>query len=867
MTSPNEEFRYDVIIDAKVAIEAMKALLRATADNNEKITQFTKQVVTDAKKWGVSWQYALNVYKQLNAELGKNKKATLFGQTGGQDLMGMSEQYLKAADSAGILGKATAQVSEKTNKAGDSMTNAEKKAHSYRRSIDAVRVAMGTLVAMGIFRFFNFLETSVRKAIESFKQMEMALYQLGAAERALSEAGVDIAPEDFQAIIDSVRELFPFISKIDTTRMVSSLALLTKDLRLTKEQMEGLAKAVPILAVRGSTTIESATEQVVNGLTTSGRGWKDLGVQVDANIIKQEAVAIGLVRTIKAYEELTAEQKQQVEVMALLSLLNKSVNDEVINQDDYLTTLDATTRATSSTWEDFLAKLGEISSPAIIEGLKLLIYQLEAVNKWLVKNQESIAIVVAFFSGLISAYKALQQTNNELANNATLFDRILGVVSPAIAEMRKLGKLGGSGFVDSFMEGYEEAMRRAGAFGELGPDTPTNPLANLQDSIDTSKAQDQIESLLEDLEEMDRREAKVISEFNEKQARELQDHLVDMARDEQDYQIKRQRFIADSNKDIAEKQEEAREKEKNEEAKHLEELRQLRERFLFDLEDALRDRDARQVLRLIEKYRMDKQAMINEYNLRSQEEKKRNQDDIQQAIDNRNEKLRQMDEDHAIEMARQEQDYQLKAQRRQEDHEQELAELRAMRVAKMQETAAAIAEEFGLKAEGAQAIYELLNKYYGPGGTFDGLFSYSNRSLVASAEQMLATLAQIIAQYQSMTTTMPKTTAPVPSFVNPNVPASPGRRNRVPGMAQGGTLFADTPTTVRFGEAGPEMATFIPLSRMNSSLNQSGGQTGASGEGSVKIELLLSPDLEARVIENTLGIAGNIVARVTRSKP
>ncbi len=46
------------------------------------------------------------------------------------------------------------------------------------------------------------------------------------------------------------------------------------------------------------------------------------------------------------------------------------------------------------------------------------------------------------------------------------------------------------------------------------------------------------------------------------------------------------------------------------------------------------------------------------------------------------------------------------------------------------------------------------------------------------------------------------------------------------GFATGGTMFADKPTLAMFGEAGPEMATFTPLS---SSGNQSGGGGGGGG--------------------------------------
>jgi len=90
------------------------------------------------------------------------------------------------------------------------------------------------------------------------------------------------------------------------------------------------------------------------------------------------------------------------------------------------------------------------------------------------------------------------------------------------------------------------------------------------------------------------------------------------------------------------------------------------------------------------------------------------------------------------------------------------------------------------------------------------------------------------------------------------------------GYAQGGTVIANRPTKAIFGEAGLEMATFTPLSRKGTDVNKifsnlSGGGSG-DGSGKVQIELLLSPDLESRIVKNTLTKTGQIVTKINRSK-
>jgi hypothetical protein len=66
-----------------------------------------------------------------------------------------------------------------------------------------------------------------------------------------------------------------------------------------------------------------------------------------------------------------------------------------------------------------------------------------------------------------------------------------------------------------------------------------------------------------------------------------------------------------------------------------------------------------------------------------------------------------------------------------------------------------------------------------------------------------------------------------------------------------------------------ELATFTPIGRSGSDVNKlfsSIGGGGGSGGGAINIELLLSPDLEARIVKNTLGQTANIITRTQRTK-
>jgi hypothetical protein len=91
------------------------------------------------------------------------------------------------------------------------------------------------------------------------------------------------------------------------------------------------------------------------------------------------------------------------------------------------------------------------------------------------------------------------------------------------------------------------------------------------------------------------------------------------------------------------------------------------------------------------------------------------------------------------------------------------------------------------------------------------------------------------------------------------------------GMAEGGTIVANRPTTVTFGENNEwEAASFTPIGRTGKDVNKIFSQLGkgsADGMGGmVTIALDLSPDLEARITNNTMTKTARIITQVRRTK-
>ena len=75
-------------------------------------------------------------------------------------------------------------------------------------------------------------------------------------------------------------------------------------------------------------------------------------------------------------------------------------------------------------------------------------------------------------------------------------------------------------------------------------------------------------------------------------------------------------------------------------------------------------------------------------------------------------------------------------------------------------------------------------------------------------------------------------------------------------------MYANAPTSAMFGENGPEIAQFTPLSKLNtndlSPVSNSSAQALQNGGGKIKLEVWLSDGLESRIIDNTMGQLASI---------
>jgi len=819
-----------------------------------------------------------NYGDNVQALMGNIKNLSAQTKTSFQDVGKYIQQNFKNIPTVAVKDALTG-IDNEVRGLGNSFRKTTGMAKGLQSVLNLIR---GILVAIGVFRVFQFIEESIRKAYDAARQMELALYKIVVAERALSKAGVDVTTKELRDMADNLTKTYSYISKIDATKMVADLSILTKDLGLSIEQLRDLTIAIPILAANAGITIEQATDQVVNGLANSGKGWKDLGVIVDANIIKQNAVSAGLVESKDKFDKLTAEQQQQIEVLSLLDILNESVAEGLAAQGDYAETADKKIRDLSATWEDFLATLGGVGIPLLGT---LSEYLITYIDLWKF-GINIIKFGIIEITALVTSFgRAVSEVFSGNIKNVKEFGRV--AVEEFLRVEQETLKYFGYFDEDSFkisVPGLGDAgITINERFREMGDeiDTPTKKVEELGDAISDLSQVDGFDDLVEDLIELQNKIEETKQEFEREWGgseitidaalnfdinssefselgREVQDYIIKIQRLVEDYARKRRDIIVDANQKITEANRKYHNQQIDDEARFQEQLRQLREKYLFNLEDALRERDARQVLRLQRQYQMDKEALINEHKLSQQEAARQHQEDLERIRQERDDRLAELAEEERIRLEQERQDFELEQQRAKEDHDLEMQQLNQEISDRLMEFARAIGEEYQLNEQGVQKLYELLNQYYGPSGTFDQLYKYSYESMVAQAQAMLAQVNAIISQAKSQMSLIP-TTFPSDDFFFRHSQQSIGNQ------AKGGTYLATRATKAVFGESGPEIASFIPLGS-SMSLPGIAPSSGNNMSGRLDIEILLSPDLESRIISSTLNETANVITRIQRSK-
>ena len=866
----DETVRTKLEFDAAQALDAMKKVQQQAETTAGKAQLLAQQVADYSRSLGQNWKKTLQQMKATGLESGI-RFTTPLGKDVTEDVYKNTKATLENAQAKDKLVTADNKAAASTRNFAGEVKKTTGTISLFGHGIDAIRTALGTLVAVGIFTVLTAVTEFFRGAIDQARQFEETLYRISNAERQLSQAGLEVTVSGLKKGIDDIQEALPIFSKEDVAQLIGSLATTTKELGFTEDQILKLGAAVAILNIN-STETESVLQtqaKVTNSLVSPmAKSIGSLGLAFGKLKIEAKGAELGIQKTM---EQMTDAEKTKIKFEIILETAGlENIEDisklrEIIQEgggdfealNEYLNSNTARLAANGAAWKDLQTTIGQVFLPflpTVTSGLKLVENGFNGLKFVLIEFMTILGATIGTIQELMAAPLD--------ADFGKIFEE--GMVR-RVAELRKdlVNTFFVGGLPDSASQGIKDLYEPL-----IKPPRETPTVAQTYEE-EMGKAEDAVEEseakIIDIMADARDKRAKIDEDYRRKIEDANRDHqqkLADIARDTQrkqddalrNYNQKVEDINRDANEKIAEANADARQKELDNEAEYQRRLRELRERFLLDLEDALRERDARQVLRLIKEYNLDKKNLEEKRKLDRQEARKDLAQKLADIERDRQLKLEAARRELAEKQAeiklwaeRERADAQIALQRKLADarewHRRELQEYQQYLQRKLQELARAIVKEYQLTAAGAQAIYRLLQGYFGANGN----------------------IAQLLGQglNANLNTIVSSSGGGGGGGSNPGFSGS----GMYGTFAEGGTYVATRPTKAIFGERGPEIAAFKPIGRTGQDVNKLFGDVSPSdGQNSLSLRVMLSDGLIADIVDTSLDSVSAVIEKIGREK-
>ena len=848
------------------------------ADENIVIqfTADTQKAIEDTKKFIAAVEDAKTKLKEMQAQSGLGFKNLGVGLK--NNLEPVSEGFKQIASTGKVVNDAVTSLNKTTKETAPAMKGAEVASGGFAGALGTI--ASGALRLLGIFSAYAALRSIIgwfTSAAQAGFEFAKAIFQLSVGVRALQRAGIEITIKEVYDNLTKLKDQFKIFATVDLIKGSASLVNLVRDLQLTSDQIFTLQRAIATLAVVNGRAMDEVQRTVALAMSSGyTEGLQRLGVSINRVNIALEAQRLGWGRV---YMALTEQQRATATYNLIIQKTAKYQDDLLTYQNTAPGQVDRLTAA----WRDFTNQIGKSALPIlgavatilsrVVEGLISFAQHLEQS-----KIGEAFRVMgagaAAFGAQMDYVYKILKNTSFTLADLMEAYEEFYKAMFQGESVKDALDKFKKSIYenIENFdIETFNKVGRDAAeAFykGLTDVDVESNLEAKLEEML--SRDLTDLEQIEEDYHqgnldaEADYQDAKtdLFREGDEKRADLLTDHLRKLAEIELDYQ----RDIADAwtdyyrdvsqintdyANDVADAKHKANDDEYNAEQKFLEKMRQLREEFLFDLEDALHERDARKVLDLIRRYDLDKTQAQREYDLEKKEREKAFKDEMQELERQRDQRMQELQDELAFRL----QEIALAREREIADENlryvQELidlgiylarrnAEIEAAKVAELAQLDADIAARYLKIATGWANEIEL------------------TEAAVAALKALIATIF----------VDNPEMVAALINDFNTAMQLRLHAHSLQGNFAEGGTLIATKPTLALFGERGAEAAFFKPLNRIGANEGRVFGGAlpqGGSGGKSV-VEISLAEGLRGEIIDDTLGEMADVLISL-RSLP
>lgn len=891
--SPDEVIIIRYVLDAQDAITKAKSLQAETDKIRTEMQLMAAKSNVSFKELAAAMKtQALEQYKAAIVGIKTALQANLSTVTKNTDAITQYNQQAQAAMSATkstytqttqAITAATTQLQQANKQFTQVGTSAKGAAGGFSVLGQAIGTALGFgtvqligKVIQGIRELIQYLSAAAQSGYEFAK----GLYQLNVGVNALRRAGTDITFVDVLTQLQKLKKEFGIFATKDLVVGASAFLNLNRDMGFTKDQLFALQDAVATLAVVNGRAMDEVQRTVALALSSGyTEGLQRLGVSINRVTIAQEAATLGW---DKGYTALT-EQQRALATYNLILEKTKVYSEDLF---EYQKTLPGQIDATSAEIIDINAKTGES-----LLGVKLLLEQTKRAwaefVQWIADN----SIVIEFL-------KEIENIISATANKTELPRQ--HIYEP----FSMIGKAAADGTVQikNIGDAFVEANKRAEEFyatvngnvptslGGVNPAPPVSPketglseeqalaleglsdkILNLQEQLDIDRRDLNID-LQRDLAQIEADGADKLEELAANHAQKMLDianKASEQIRDASEkYTLDVKQTWDDYYSNVASAAEKHTNKLLKVEEDYQEKLKRIKEGFLMDLEDALHARDARQVLKLIKQYNLDRTQATRERDQNLKEEERTYREQLHELDKQRSERLKKLAQEFKLrteeiirqrdrELALEVEAYNHKIAQQVSQNEQDkidretryaedLADLNTHLQDKLKAIAQSLIDEGTLTGQGMDAIYNIMKQYIGPGGLMEALYMY-------------------YVQMRNAAMSMGGFKTPPMSQLPTNKAKGGIEITKSKSYASGGMEIANKPTVAVFGDAGPELHLFLPLSGSLSNLSSTGKselptmKKGGEGKGKLQVEIMLGMGLEGKIIDRAL----NQVAEVT----
>ena len=244
----SEQIRYDILIEAKVAIATLKEMYATMENNSEKVLDFSKVLMQSSKAWNISLKQTADIYRQINAQMFLDPKNGMFGNTGGKDLITESQQVAQSYIDAG---RAADQAAPQVKKLGDETKKIPQSANDASNAMNKFwNTTLGILTARVILGALNLIKQFFRDSLKYAQDARSQMVQLNFAESVLSKRGMDITRDELDKFIADIESRYKYLSNLEATKVVSETAGAVAEFDVSKQQLGELADAIAFIQTK-----------------------------------------------------------------------------------------------------------------------------------------------------------------------------------------------------------------------------------------------------------------------------------------------------------------------------------------------------------------------------------------------------------------------------------------------------------------------------------------------------------------------------------------------------------------------------------------------------------------------------------------